>query len=206
MGLLDVINGMQNGPRGQTQPSPGSSGAGGGGGGGMSPITMALMGLLAYKAIKSFTGTPATGSSSPSTAPAGSGASGGLGGVPGGGGTSGTGSSLGDLLAGGLGTLFGGSSAGKVLSGALGNLTNDLQSSGQGRAVQSWIGTGPNQAISPASIESALGSDTIDTLARQTGMNRDELLNAISQHLPGLVDRLTPHGRLPTPDEAARIS
>jgi uncharacterized protein YidB (DUF937 family) len=201
MGLLDVINGMQNGPRGQTQPSPGSSG-GTSSGGGMSPITMALMGLLAYKAIKSFTGSPATGSSAPSTAPAGGGASGEPGGVAGGG----TGSSLGDLLAGGLGALFGGSSAGKVLSGALGNLTNDLQSSGQGRVVQSWIGTGPNQAISPASIETALGSDTIDTLARQTGMNRDELLNAISQHLPSLVDRLTPNGRLPTADEAARMS
>ena len=34
MGLLDVLNGMQNGPRGQR--TPGASG------GGMSPITMAL--------------------------------------------------------------------------------------------------------------------------------------------------------------------
>jgi uncharacterized protein YidB (DUF937 family) len=198
MGLLDVINGMQNGPRGQAQPSSGTSGSSGGG---MSPITMALMGVLAYKAIKSFSGSPTAAPSSTSATP-GSGASGGLGGMPG----SGAGSSLGDLLSGGLGALFGGSSAGKMLSGALGNLTNDLQNSGQGRVVQSWIGTGPNQAISPASIESALGSDTIDTLARQTGMNRDELLSAISQHLPSLVDRLTPNGRLPTPDEAARIS
>src|SRR6185503_17482746 len=43
MGLLDVLNGMQNGPRGERQP----------GSGGMSPITMALLGLLAYKAVKS---------------------------------------------------------------------------------------------------------------------------------------------------------
>jgi hypothetical protein len=41
MGLLDVLTGMRNGPRGF-----------GGGGGGMSPITMALLGLLAYKAVK----------------------------------------------------------------------------------------------------------------------------------------------------------
>ena len=39
MGLMDVLNGMQNGPRGQSGPSTG--------GGGMSPITMALLGLLA---------------------------------------------------------------------------------------------------------------------------------------------------------------
>lgn len=46
MGLLDVLNGMQNGPRGQRDPNSG----------GMSPITMAILGLLAYKAVKSLAG------------------------------------------------------------------------------------------------------------------------------------------------------
>jgi hypothetical protein len=46
MGLIDILNGMQNGPRGPSQ----SSGSGSGKGGGMSPIMMALLGLLAYKA------------------------------------------------------------------------------------------------------------------------------------------------------------
>jgi hypothetical protein len=41
MGLIDILNGMQNGPRGPSQPS--SSGKGSG----MSPIMMALLGLLA---------------------------------------------------------------------------------------------------------------------------------------------------------------
>src|SRR4051794_8870886 len=63
MGLMDILNGMQNGPRGQPQPSqPGS--------GGMSKLTMALLGLLAYKAMKSFRGqqpTSAGGSSRPSS-------------------------------------------------------------------------------------------------------------------------------------------
>ncbi len=50
MGLMDILNGMQNGPRGQKQPTPpGQSG-------GMSPIMMALLGLLAYKAMKGFGG------------------------------------------------------------------------------------------------------------------------------------------------------
>ena len=44
MGLLDVLNGMQNGPRGQTRSEQPS--------GGMSPITMAILALLAYKGIK----------------------------------------------------------------------------------------------------------------------------------------------------------
>ena len=41
MGLLDVLNGMQNGPHGQSTPSSQS------GSGGMSPMTMAILGLLA---------------------------------------------------------------------------------------------------------------------------------------------------------------
>jgi uncharacterized protein YidB (DUF937 family) len=190
MGLLDVINGMQNGPRGQPPPSSGS-------GGGMSPITMALMGLLAYKAIKSFSGSGAA--AAPPTMPSGSGMGGGLGG--------GGGGSLSDLLAGGLGGLFGGgSSVGGGLSKGLGTLINDLQNSGQGHVAQSWVGHGPNQPIAPGSLESALGSDAIDALSKQTGMDRQELLSGISQYLPGLVDHLTPDGRLPTPDEAARMS
>jgi hypothetical protein len=48
MGLLDVLNGMQNGPRGQRDPNANPSG----GSGGMSSITMAILGLLAYKAVK----------------------------------------------------------------------------------------------------------------------------------------------------------
>jgi len=49
MGLLDVLNGMQNGPRGPSAPSSEQSS------GGMSPMTMALLGLLAWKAFKHLT-------------------------------------------------------------------------------------------------------------------------------------------------------
>ena len=47
MGFLDILNGMQNGPRGQSDPNAK---------GGMSPITMAILALLAYKGIKHVTG------------------------------------------------------------------------------------------------------------------------------------------------------
>ena len=51
MGLLDVLNGMQNGPRGPSTPSAQS-------GGGMSPMTMAILALLAYKAVKHVAAAP----------------------------------------------------------------------------------------------------------------------------------------------------
>jgi len=208
MGLLDVLNGMQNGPRGQPQPGAGAPG-------GMSPMTVALLGLLAYKAVKSFSGGNATPSPAPSsrgttaaTDPGGGGLGGMLGGLFGGG-AGGAAGSLSDMIPGGLGGLLGGGAAGGaaggMLTNGLGNLVRDLQNSGQGRAVQSWIGTGPNQAITPEALESALGSDAIDALAKQTGMNRDDLLEGLAQHLPGVVDHLTPQGRLPTEQETSRM-
>ena len=51
MGLIDVLNGMQNGPRGPRTPSSESSS------GGMSPITMAILGLLAFKTSEKLHGS-----------------------------------------------------------------------------------------------------------------------------------------------------
>ena len=50
MGLLDILNGMQNGPRGPDNPGAQTDS------GGMSPMTMAILALLAWKAAKHFGG------------------------------------------------------------------------------------------------------------------------------------------------------
>jgi uncharacterized protein YidB (DUF937 family) len=224
MGLIDILNGMQNGPRGQRQPSsPGKSSSGSGGG--MSPLLMALLGLLAYKAFKGRTGQAApsggTGQPAPlppaSTTTAGNSA-GGLGDILGGlfggkpGGTPGAtpagarpSGGLSDLFPGGLGGVLGGAAAGSVLSGGLANIIKELQDSGHGRVAQSWVGTGANEEIAPNDLANALGSDTLSTLSRQSGVSTDELLAGLSQYLPDLVDQLTPHGRLPTEQEASRM-
>jgi hypothetical protein len=91
-----------------------------------------------------------------------------------------------------------------VLSGGLGNLIRNLQASGHGETAESWVRPGPNQQIPPKDLAHALGGDTIDALSRQTGMNRDDLQEQLSHHLPNFVDQLTPQGRLPTEEEASR--
>jgi uncharacterized protein YidB (DUF937 family) len=142
MGLLDVLNGMQNGPRGPSNPSAQSSG-------GMSPMTMAILALLAYKAVKHLGGSPS--GASPAPAPSsGGGIAGGLGGSAGGG--------LGDILKGGLGGLLAGGAAGSVISGGLGDLLRQFQQSGQGETANSWVSPGPNKQISPGDLASALGA------------------------------------------------
>ncbi len=180
MGLIDVLNGMQNGPHG-----PRSSGTGGGG---MSPITMAILGLLAYKALKSFTSQPGAAPATPGASTQGA--------SPGGG--------LGDILKGGLGGLLGGGAAGSVLSGGLNDLLKQFQQTGQSEVAKSWVGNGPNQSISSDDLAKALGADQINTLMAHSGLSRDDLLASLSHHLPDVVDQLTPNGRLPTEQEVSQ--
>jgi uncharacterized protein YidB (DUF937 family) len=105
----------------------------------------------------------------------------------------------------GLGGLLGGAAAGSVLSGGLSSIIKELQQSGQGVAAQSWVGTGQNQEIAPDDLANALGSDTLQSLSQKTGLGMQDLLAGLSQHLPDLVDQLTPNGRLPTDEEASRM-
>jgi uncharacterized protein YidB (DUF937 family) len=181
MGLLDVLNGMQQGPRGPSNASAQSSG-------GMSPLTMAILGLLAWKAVKHLSGSQAGASPAPSP---------GTVNAPGGG----TGGGLGDLLKGRLGGLLAGGAAGSVISGGLGDLLKQLQQNGQGETANSWVSPGPNKQISPDDLGRALGADQIDALSAQSGLSRDELLAGLSQHLPEIINHLTPDGRLPTESE-----
>ncbi|MGB3274166.1 MAG: YidB family protein [Xanthobacteraceae bacterium] len=205
MGLLDILNGMQNGPRGpsDTADQSGSEGKSEG----MSPMTMAILAILAYKAIKHF-----GGSSETSTAPAGGGTAapapripepteasapgGGLGGALGGG--------LGDLLKGGLGGLLAGGAAGSILSGGLADLLKQMQQSGHGDAAESWVGKGDNKTIAPDDLANALGADQINALTSRTGLSRDQLLSELSQYLPEAVDQFTPDGHIPSERDLSR--
>jgi uncharacterized protein YidB (DUF937 family) len=182
MGLIDILNGMQNGPRGE--PAPGQ--------GGMSKSTMALLAFLAYKAYKSMTGSQAAPAGAPSRYPreveddrdAGQGG-----------------------LAGVLRTILGGGSMpGPVLRRGVDNTLRDLEHSGQGEIARSWVAHGPNEPITPQRLASALGEDGIRDLMRQTGMEREELLEVLSGHLPRVIDRLTPEGRVPNDEEARHMA
>ena len=112
-----------------------------------------------------------------------------------------SGGGFGGLLSGGLGGLLGGLLGG---SGGLGELLQRFQQNGYGHVAGSWVGTGPNQPIAPQELQQALGPQTVDDLSEQTGVPRNDLLSQLSQALPTLVDRLTPQGRIPEPDEMAR--
>src|SRR5690348_15043915 len=123
MGLLDVLNGMQNGPRGGEK-----SGASGG----MSPLTMGLLALLAYKALKGSgilgSEVPAGQTQTPSRT------------IP----TPGSPASSGSDWLTGLQKVIAGGGAGGILSAGLSELVKRLQQAGQGQAARSWVEKGAN--------------------------------------------------------------
>ena len=79
----------------------------------------------------------------------------------------------------------------------LSGLINDAQSQGLGQIVQSWVSTGPNQSIAPQQLPSLLGEDKINQLASRAGVPPAIASAALARILPIVVDKLTPHGKLP---------
>src|SRR3954451_21840647 len=89
---------------------------------------------------------------------------------------------------GGLGGLLGqlglgGASAGGILSGGLGELLERFRQSGQGETAESWVDTGPNEDCTPAQLERAIGPEVLETLSKQIGLSRDELVKRLCREL-----------------------
>ncbi|HTV44879.1 MAG TPA: YidB family protein [Stellaceae bacterium] len=81
--------------------------------------------------------------------------------------------------------------------GGLGGLIEKFQGAGLGDVVSSWVGNGQNQAVDPDALHGILGSDLVQQIAAKTGLPIDQLLPQIAQHLPQLVDHMTPDGQVP---------
>lgn len=90
------------------------------------------------------------------------------------------------------------------LLGGLGGLLDKLQKGGLGSVANSWVGAGQNQPVSPAQLGPALGTDLVKVLAQRSGLSEEEITRQLSQILPGVVDKLTPAGRMPTAAELTR--
>lgn len=82
--------------------------------------------------------------------------------------------------------------------GGLGGLLQQLQQGGMGGQVDSWLGQGANEAVDPTQIGDVLGQGNVEELAQQSGMSTAEVQNGLSEILPGLVNKLSPNGSLPT--------
>lgn len=110
----------------------------------------------------------------------------------------GTFGSLAQNLSGGKGGLF------EVImsvlqnrQGGLAGIISAFQQNGMGDAVQSWIGTGPNQPLSGEQVSQALGPSAVQQVAEQAGISHEEAKSHLARMVPQIVDRLTPNGQVP---------
>ncbi len=119
---------------------------------------------------------------------------------------------LGDII----GTLSGGNTAGggaeaQIMSavagmlsdkqsGGLAGLVTNFQKNGLGDVVSSWIGTGKNLPISADQIQKVFGNQQVSQIAQRVGIEPEKVTTTLASVLPGLVDKLTPNGKLPNED------
>lgn len=81
-------------------------------------------------------------------------------------------------------------------NGGLDGLLAKLTQGGLGELVKSWLSTGANLPVSAAQITQALGNPQLAGVAKQFGVEPQQLAGLVAQQLPGLVDKLSPDGVL----------
>ena len=81
--------------------------------------------------------------------------------------------------------------------GGVQGIVNEFEKNGLGATVKSWVGTGPNDPVSPADVHRVLGPDLLQQLSARSGLPVQELVEKLAQVLPQAVDRMTPDGTIP---------
>jgi uncharacterized protein YidB (DUF937 family) len=85
--------------------------------------------------------------------------------------------------------------------GGFNNLLDKFKSSGLGDKVDSWVGTGENEQLSPEEVKSALGDESISRVAQNLGVSEDEAAEGLSKTLPDVISEATPDGTIPDEDQ-----
>jgi uncharacterized protein YidB (DUF937 family) len=81
--------------------------------------------------------------------------------------------------------------------GGVQGVVSRFEKNGLGSTVQSWVGTGPNQPVSPDDVQRVLGPDLLKQLSEKSGVSIQDLTQKLAQVLPQAVDKLTPDGTIP---------
>ena len=98
---------------------------------------------------------------------------------------------------GGLAGVLGGLLSNNGQLGGLDGLVAKFNQAGLSDVISSWIGRGENLPISADQLSQVLGRDTLGQIAGQLGIDPAQVGGQLSQVLPGVIDKLTPHGQAP---------
>lgn len=113
--------------------------------------------------------------------------------------------------AGGLGGLVNSDMLGKLApmlgslmaGGGMAKLLSRLNGGGLGEQTKSWVATDqPNQPVTGEQLSRALGPNTISHFAAKLGVSDEQAADTMAQTLPGVVDAMTPDGKVPQAESA----
>ena len=80
--------------------------------------------------------------------------------------------------------------------GGLSDLVGKFTNSGLAEQAKSWLGDGDNAEVSADQIKEALDGDQIKGFAEKLGLDEGGAAEALSNFLPGLVDKASSGGNL----------
>ncbi len=81
-------------------------------------------------------------------------------------------------------------------NGGVEGIIQKFQDSGLAQQAASWVGTGENLSITPEQVASVLGDGAIADMAAKVGLTPEVISSKIAEHLPAIVDKLTPNGEV----------
>jgi uncharacterized protein YidB (DUF937 family) len=79
-------------------------------------------------------------------------------------------------------------------NGGLSGILDKFKEGGLAEQAASWVGKGENLPISAEQISSVLGNGAIADVAAKFGISPETLSAQIAQHLPTVIDKMTPNG------------
>ncbi len=80
--------------------------------------------------------------------------------------------------------------------GGLSGVLDKLKQNGLAEEAASWVSKGANLPVNADQITSALGSDAIAGMAAKFGIDPADLSAKIAEHLPTVIDKMTPDGEV----------
>ena len=103
-----------------------------------------------------------------------------------------------------LGKLTGGNTDGLAAAaielfnenGGLPGILEKFKQNGLGEQAASWVGLGENLTVTPEQIATVLGDGQLAAMAAKFGITPEVLSSQIAEHLPGVIDKMTPNGEV----------
>jgi uncharacterized protein YidB (DUF937 family) len=89
-------------------------------------------------------------------------------------------------------------------TGGLAGLVQKFRDEGLGAVVDSWVSNGAKLPVTPAQIQAVLGNEQVQHLASLLGMDATQVTAQLAQHLPQIIDDLTPNGHVTEGDLMAQ--